>query len=487
MVLILTLNFNNMKKLSLLLLFFSTFFISCDNNFEEINTSPNSAEETDPNLLLAGAIINTQNNLYNMFIGGDMGLCWAQHMSKVQYNDEERYIPRRVGVMDALFNNLYVQVIKRSSEAYKFAEQDGNSNLQGVSLVLQANAYQILTDTYGPVPFTEAVNDNISKPSYDSQEVVYDGILAMLDEAETHFSNGSGTFTSSADLLYAGNVSKWRKLAASLKFKVLMRISSKRNVNTQLQALFDSGLLMSSNSDSAQLAYKGSQPDANPIYETIVFGTRSEYKVSSVLVGKLNSLADPRLGIFAKSTSTTSNVYVGNIPGVENVANYNGFSSPGSFYLSPTLPGVLLSYSQVKFYVAEAMLKGYVLGTLDEAKAHYKDGIQANLDFNGVSAGDANTYINSASVDFGTALSGLESVATQMWLALYGQGIEAWTEWRRTGIPVLSPVQNAATTYIPRRFYYPTTESTLNQANYASASSSLLNGDSMQSKVWWMN
>ncbi len=73
-----------MKKLSLLLLFFSTFFISCDNNFEEINTSPNSAEETDPNLLLAGAIINTQNNLYNMFIGGDMGTVHPSDIASIE-------------------------------------------------------------------------------------------------------------------------------------------------------------------------------------------------------------------------------------------------------------------------------------------------------------------------------------------------------------------------------------------------------------------
>jgi len=455
---------------------------SCDKDFEEINTSPNQSQETDPNLLLASTIINTQNVMYNAQVGGDMGLAWAQHWSKVQYNDEEKYIPRRA-LMNSVWTNLYAAVIAENKAGYELAGEQGNTNLQAAHLVIQANAFQILTDVFGPVPFTEAVVEGNVRPVFDSQEVVYDGILAMLNEAEALFATGTGAITPTADVIYAGDVTKWRKFAASLKLKALMRISGVRNVSADVQALVNSGQLMSNNSESAQMAFKAAQPDANPLYETIVFGNRLEYKVSSVLISKLTSTNDPRLSVFARVNNANS--YVGNVPGVENASNYNGFSSPGAFYLDPTLPGVFLSYSQVELYLAEAANSGIIGGGATASLAHFLDGVQANLDFNEVPAAQAATYLASVEVSFGVNTP--EKIGTQMWLTLYGQGIEAWTEWRRTGYPALSPVQNAAISQIPSRFYYSTDSQNYNQANYNAASASLSNGDTMLSSVWWMN
>lgn len=472
-----------MKKI--FYLFMATFVLwSCDNNFEEINTSPNSSQTTDPNLLLSSAMIITQNTLYNAQIGGDMGTCWAQQWSKVQYNSEERYTPRRA-VMNSVWTNLYASSIAECKAAYEFAGQSGNTNLQAVSLVLEANNFQILTDVFGPVPFNEAVMPGNTKPVHDTEEVVYDGILSLLDEAETLFASGTGEFTTTADFIYQGDIAKWRKFGASLKLKALMRISGKRDVSAEVNELINSGLLMSSNDDSAQLAYTSAQPDANPIYETIVFGNRAEYKVSSVLVDKLNLLNDPRLSVFAQVNN--ANAYVGNIPGVENPGDYNGFSSPGVDYLSPTLPGVLLSYAQVELYLAEAALTGVISGGLAAADTHYRNGIVANMQFNGVSASDVTTYLSQPSLDFASVAVGKEKIGLQMWFALYGQGIEAWTEWRRTGQPALSPVVDAQISVIPKRFYYSTDSQNFNQINYQAAVALLDNGDTMLSKVWWMN
>lgn len=122
--------------------------VSCDKDFESINQSPNDSQVTDPNLLLATTIISTQNVLYNAQVGGDMGLCWAQHWSKVQYNDEEKYIPRRA-LMNYVWTSMYASVIGEAKAAYNLAGDEGNTNLQGAALVMQANAFQILTDLYG--------------------------------------------------------------------------------------------------------------------------------------------------------------------------------------------------------------------------------------------------------------------------------------------------------------------------------------------------
>ena len=467
------------------------FAVSCDKDFEEVNTSQNDSPITDPNLLLSytmvapstsGDLNGVFNLLYDAQIGGDMGLCWAQHWSKVQYNDEERYIPRR-GNMNTFWTIMYANTIKEAKSAYTLAGEAGNTNLQAVSLVLQANAFQILTDVYGPVPFNEAVVDGNVTPTFDSQEVVYDGILGLLDDAETLFASGTGSFTASADLMYGGDMTKWRKLAASLKLKALMRISKVRNVSAEVQALVASGLLMSSNDDSAQVTYLTNVPDANPIYETIVNDTRGEYKVSSVLVNKLNSLSDPRLPVFAQLNDASA--YVGNVPGEENSGNYNGFSSPGTFYLDPTLKAVMLSYAQVEMYLAEAANEGIIAGGISQARVHYVNAINANFEFNNLLP-DA-TYTSSAAVDFSTQVEAREKIATQMWLLLYGQGIEAWTEWRRTGFPALSPVVDAAIAQIPSRFYYSTNTQNTNKANYDAAVATLASGDTMLSKVWWMN
>lgn len=471
-----------MKKIIYLLITSIVFVtISCDNNFEEINVSPDLPTETDPNLLLSFSIRNCQNTVYDMFAGGDMGGVWAQHWSKAQYNDEELYIPRTTA-FNNFWNVMYVNCISEASSCYKLAGEEGNTNLQAASLVVKANAFQVLTDAFGPIPFSEAGVAGISKPVHDSQEDVYDGIISLLDEAETLFASGTGNITPSSDLIYGGDVLKWRKLAMSLKLKALMRISKVRNVSTEVQNVLASGLLFSSNTDTAQLVYNATQPDANPVYETVVYGARAEYRVSSILINKLNSLSDPRLPIFAQLNNSSS--YVGNIPGTTSPTVAN-FSAIGTKYLQATAPGVVLSYAQVEMYLAEAANELIIPGGISTAKLHYINAINANFVFNGLTPSSA--YTSSSPVDFSTQTDAREKIATQMWLLLYGQGFEAWTEWRRTGLPLLSPVLNAAISAVPRRYLFASDTQSYNNANYQAASATLNNGDSMLSKVWWMN
>lgn len=473
-----------MKKISILFVaLIGLLSASCDKDFETINMDPNNPTVVPAHLLLGNIIRINQNAIYGMQQGGDMGMCWSQQVSKVQYNDEERYIPRRAAI-DAIWNTLYSSVISDAKSMYSLAEAEGNTNLMGISLVLQANAFQILTDLYGPIPFSQACNVTILKPAYDSQEVVYNGILSLLTQADAKFATGSGSVPASSDLIYGGNMTKWRKLANSLKLKALMRVSDVRpSVGAEIQALVSAGNLMSSNSDSAQLTYLAAQPDANPIYETVVFGARFEYKVSSVMINMLQSTSDPRLAVYAKKNTLATPAYVGNIPGQENSGSYGAFSSLGTLYQSATLPGVILSNAQVQFLLAEAAVKSYISG---DATAYLTKGIQSSFDFNGI---NSPAYISQIESTFGTSSTALkkEVIGKQTWLALYGQGFEAWTEWRRTGYPALSPVVNAAVAAVPSRLFYPSTEISLNRDNYTAASATLTGGDSLTAPLWWMN
>jgi Starch-binding associating with outer membrane len=472
-----------MKKISILFLSILGLIVTgCDNKFEEINTDPNNPLKVPAHLLLGNIVRVNQNTIYGMQQGGDMGMCWAQHASKVQYNAEERYIPRR-GAIDGVWDNIYSGVISDAKTMYTFAETEKNKNLQGIALVLQANGFQILTDLYGPVPYTEAfIKGNIT-PKYDSQEVVYNGILDMLTRADALLDLNNGTIVASSDLVFGGDAVKWKKLANSLKLKALMRISKKRSVGAEIQALVNAGNLMSSNSDSAQLIYKAAQPDANPIYETIVFGTRKEYKISSVLANYMSGLNDPRLNVFASPIA--SGAIVGNIPGQENPNNYNDYSGFGTKYLDATLPGVILSNAQVQFLLAEAANEGYIAGGQTAALSYYNAGIISNFTFNGASG--AATYIAQPIVTFTTQADGRKKIAEQNWVALFGQGFEAWTEWRRTGFPALTTVVLADVATIPSRLFYNSTEQGINSTNYNAAIASLTGGDKLTSRLWWMN
>ena len=460
------------------------FFANCDNEFESVNQDGNLPTSVPSHLLLGNIVRVNQNIIYGMQQGGDMGMCWAQHLSKVQYNSEELYIPRLPSI-DLIWNTLYSGVIQDAKSMYALADAEGNENLKGIALVLEANAFQILTDLYGPIPYTESVQPGNFKPAYDTQEVVYQGILDKLTQAEVLLANGVGSaIPVTSDILYGGNISKWRKFANSLKLKALMRVSKVKDVKAELQALVNAGNLMSNSSDSAQLIYLGSQPDANPIYETIIYNVREEYKLSSVLVERLATLTDPRLAVYGSKNE--AGLYVGNIPGIENSGSYKAFSGLGSFYLDSKLPGVMLSYAEVQFCLAEAANEGLISGGNTKALEYYNSAVTSNFEFNGLSTSISNTYLSQPSVTFANQLEARTKIGQQKWIALFGQGFEAWTEWRRTGLPELSPAQNA-TIGIPSRLFYNSTEITLNKSSYTTAIGLLPGGDQLTSRLWWMN
>ena len=477
-----------MKKINIILYTLLSFaiFTGCDEGFEELNVDPNNSTAVPAHLLLGGTQLTYMNTMYSAQLGGDMGACWAQQWSKVQYNDEARYVPRR-GNIDAVWRNMYSSIISEANAMYNLADAENNNALKGASLVMQAVGYQTLVDFFGPIPFTEAIDGSILQPAYDTEATVYAGIITMLTDASALLATGSGSITASSDLFYEGDLSKWKKLSNSLMFRALMRISSTpENQNSKMQGLM--GKMIASNEESAQITYLGAAPDANPIWETIVDGNRAEYKINSVLVELLEQSNDERLAVYAGENAS------GNIlgkpsgfgasttlPNEDLGYTYANISPLGDKYLTATLPGVLMSYSQLSFLVAQAANEGYVSGGIPMALAWYKQGITASFAFNGLSSA---TYLAQLGVDFTTQNDGRTKIATQEWIALFGQGFESWTEWRRNKIPVLTAAAEGDINQIPSRFYYPTTEPSLNGTSY-SAGVQMIGGDKLTSPLFW--
>lgn len=471
-------------KYSFLVLLVAIVITSCTKNFEEINTNNNGPVTVPAGLLTSSILERTMDRMLSSFVGGDMGQCWAQQWGKVQYNDEARYIPRG-SVLGIIWDDLYAGTLTDVQAMYDLAKGEGNDNLMGVSLVMHAYTFGVLTDMYGDIPYSEAISANagINSPAYDSQESIYNALLDSLDRAVVLLSS-SDEITAGSDIMYSGSSANWQKFANSLKFRMLMRISGAQNVSADLQALVNGGNMFGSNADEAKLVYLESNPNANPQWNTIVFGTREEFKIGATMVDKLIADGDPRLAVYAEVND--AGIYRGKVAGFANVPNaewsYENVSPVGSFYVQPETPGVFMSYSELNFLMAEAAQKGLIAGGSTAARDFYNEGITANFLYNGLTAADAGAMIGGA-LNYVPG-SGLQQIAEQNWVALYSQGVEAWSEQRRTGFPVLTPAAEGSINAIPSRYTYPPSEQSLNKTNW-SAAVAAQGEDALTTKVWW--
>lgn len=447
------------NAISLKLFLFVFLFIGCDKNDSEIQNN------YEPSIELLNDIVKRITNLeYSMFVGGDMGILWIQQAAKTQYNDEGNYIPRQ-SVIQYIWDDFYEDVIFKSTEMYDLANDEENDNIMAISLVLKAYGFSRLTDLYGDIPFIDVPT---STPVYELQENIYPEIFDMLDNAIDLF-NTSDLVDGGSDILYNGDVNKWLKFANSLKFRCLMRVSSAMPVSAELQALINSNNLFQSNGEEAKRLFSGVSPDVNPIYKTIIEDNRLEWKASATIIDFQLATNDPRLpNMFSLNNA---GIYQGWWNGNSNT----GVSSIGDPYLSPTLPAYLLSYAELEFLKAEAAQKGYVSGS---ASDYYNAGISASFDVNEVSD---NGYIASNSL----GSNALQQIGIQKWLALFTQGIEAWTEYRRSGYPILYVSASASLNEIPSRLNYPYNEPSSNTANYNAAVQSQ-GEDNLTTKMWWM-
>ncbi len=462
--------------------------VGCDNKFEEINQNVDDPVIIPSSMLIGTTIRDMANELYSTFNGLEHGETWVQHISMVQYNDPERYKPR-ISTMDNLWYYFYKSA-SNANQMYKLAVDEGNEVNQGIALVIKAYAFSQLTDFFGDVPYTEALlgpSDGMFTPAYDRQEVVYEGVLSLLDQAMPLLKSGNGVTDPNMDILYAGDASKWVKFAASLKFRSLMRISAKKDVSSELQALVDGGNLFASVDDEAKLVYLSASPDANPMYETIIGDGRKEFKLAKTLVDYLSENSDPRLEVYAQPAVNTE-TYVGKPSGFEESPlpgyGYDDVSAIGTKYLEPTAPGYFISYSELMFFEAEAAHKDYISGGDATAEIYYDKAVRNSFAENGL-ADVADQYVGLNVFAYDAALA-LERIGTQKWIALYCQGFEAWTEWRRTGFPVLTPAADGFINQLPSRLRYDSDESSVNGTSYDAAIRQQ-GPDELTTKIWWMN
>jgi hypothetical protein len=291
------------------------------------------------------------------------------------------------------------------------------------------------------------------KPAYDPQEDIYDSLIVRLTEAGATMNPAStDPGLGSADPIYGGDVAQWRKFANVLRARMAMRMQKvdQAKASTELTAAFAApGGLFTSNADNAVLAWPGDGVFNNPWANN--FSGRDDHRMSKTLIDTLLAFNDPRLPIYAQPTQANPAVYAGLQNGMDNTTVppfFNTTSRPGAiFYPGATTygtfgtsagnayPSNILTYAELCFIQAEAAERSIGGLAPGAAAGFYDAGVTASILQWGGSAGDATTYLAQAGVAYVGGAAGLQQIHLQKWIALFSQGSEAWSNWRRTGHP----------------------------------------------------
>jgi hypothetical protein len=506
-----------MKNKVIILLALPTLFLwqGCTKDFAEINTNNNVPTSVTPDLLLSGIIRNMMNHQVNEAWG--IGNLVVQYNAKIQFVNEDRYLWNE---QNSVWNTVYGNF----RNLQNILTQVGTSNddaYYGVALVLKSWMFSTVTNAYGDVPYAEAGLAKLEgnyQPRYDKQEDIYTSILADLKKANDVLSKSKNTV--SGDILFGGGTQanlKWRKLSNSLRLRLLMRMSKKKNVNAEMQEIVGNPALypvFTSNSDNAELRFLPAPPNQWPLYGARV-GSFDEVRISKTLTTRLTALKDPRLQIFGRPTQKSVAAGTPVIEGIPNGLSdvdalaFNGgpqgvsrvgftfaclvCTDPGQAPPDPSAPrSIIMNYSELQFILAEAREKGMI--SVGNAEEFYNNGIKSNFDYwknlvpvqYGYDLNPPADYFTQGGVAYtGTTEEKLKKIYLQRWIAMYFNGLESWFEWRRTGSPEIIPgPANLNNDKVPVRYIYPLSEQSLNGKNRQEAVARQGNTDDLNTRMW---
>ena len=454
---------------------------SCDDTLSEINKNPNATETPDPAYLLTSTEYQSAQAYWGSTASYNSTLLWTQQWAKIQYTEPDCYDVDNTD-FQSTWDTFYATIISNLQAIDE--QQSSSANQKAVAKIWRSWAYLQLTNFYGAIPYTEYGKS--TTPAYDSQETVLKGLLQDLADADAALTANGGTL--SGDLIYDNDIAKWKKLAKSLRLRIALEMADRdeneaKTIISQLYA--DRANLISSNADNAKFTFAAS-PQWNPWASA--FASRDDQRVSKTLIDKLKSLDDPRLAVYAQLPEDKSvTTYEGGANGLSaDLANNQGFSKlsrPGTAFLEDASPAVFVTYAEVLFTYAEAAARGWISA---DAEQLYQAAITASLQQQGIT--DATVIANYLAQDGVKydAAHWYESIGWQKWIAYYGQGPDAFTDWRRLGYPALKPGHNSALAQgeLPHRFFYPSTEQSLNGESYNEAVKQQ-GADEITTRLWF--
>lgn len=469
-----------MKKYILTLVALATLW-SCqtDEDYEDLNRDPKNPTQVASDFLFTAATVSLADQMATPNVNRNISRFIAQYLTATTYLDEPNFDLTNRGIPENHWREIYADVIfdlqdaKRIIEANENLSQAQKDARTGQIEVIEVYAWHILVDTFGNIPYSQALNAaEFPLPEYDDAATIYQDLISRLDNANTLLGAGQGY--TSADVLYHGDMSAWQKFANSLRLRLGMRFADVNpSLAEQTATSAVSAGVFESNADNATLQYQSNPPNTNPLWEDLVQSGRSDYVAANTIVDIMNELDDPR-----RSAYFDENVdgYIGGIYGGSN--SFPEYTHVDDRFRDPTHPGILMDYAEVEFLLAEAAQNGF--GVPGTAESHYNEAITASILYYGGSEAQANAYLSQPEVAYdGTR----EQLGTQFWIAMYDNPMQGWAVWRKFDAPELNlPAETGNP--IPLRFTYPVNEQNLNEANYNTAAEAI-GGDDQQTPLFW--
>lgn len=471
---------------------------ACTKDFEAINANPNAPESINPEFIMSDVILNTaygyQQNAYY-----DKPASAGRYITLVRNegNDKFSWDPEGwSGIYNRLSNN---------KNLYDLAKEKNFTHYMAISMILNSFNFAFLTDLWGDIPYSEALlskEKGIVHPKYDMQQDIYPAIMEELKKANTMLASPGEAVDENSDVLYNGDLMKWRKLANSLRLRMLLRAS--KNLPTafaDMQAIINNPTdfpVFEGNEDNAAVKYLG-DTGANSWPGGDLANSFSEFdkrKPSKELVDKLLERNDPRLKVWVAPVENKDGAlvdfhdYVGAPNAFPAPYDYNGgndnISKLGTIFnenANPLVKATLMNYTELNFILAEVVQQGKVSVPNETAESLYYKGIKASMEqYEVADAADASGYYDQALVKYNGTL---EQLINQKWLGLFITGAEGWFDHRRTGFPqfVTGPV--AAQNTIPVRYIYPDEERATNNERYKAAIA-IQGTDNINTKLWYL-
>lgn len=460
---------------------------ACSKNMTDLNRNPKEATNVQGEMLFSNAekafadimaTPNVNNNIFELI---------AQYWAETTYPQESQYDLGNRNIPLNWWNIWYRDVVEDFDRSISLMttqstdptllpnEKVAYKNKIAIARVMKSYAYSVLVNTYGNIPYTEALNgDKNTTPKYDDQKTVYYALIDSIN-ASINQMDITGNSFDNADLLYGGDVSKWLAFANSVKLKLGVNIADADFAKAKTVVESAAPNVFTSNDDNAILEYTSTPPNVNPIWTNLVQSGRNDFVIANTLIDSMNYKADPRRPFYF---TTVGGKYVGGIYGSGN--KFSNFSHPSDMVEDPSFPAIIMDYAEVQFLLAEAAARGMNVG--GTAAGHYNAAVTASIEYWGGSAADAATYLANPANAYNAA-NYKKSIGVQQWIAFFPQGFNAWVTWRRLDYPQLV-APPAAKTAIPLRYTYPSTEPNLNEKNYTDASAAI-GGDQVTTKLFW--
>jgi hypothetical protein len=466
---------------------------SCSKSWFDVNTNPNSPSDVPPSTLLPtttmGIGFATGNELgraasilvqYNAGLANS-ALTYDNYNLAGSFDNQWNY-----EIYNGAINNLQIIIDKTKAESPYYS---------GIAKLQMAYIYSVTTDLWGDVPYSQGGQGmKYPQPRYDKQQDIYlgnkdAGIVSLFDLVKDGLADLNKATSSlkpgADDLVYKGDISKWKRVANTLLLKFAIQISNvnKGLATTEINAVIAGNNFISDNAYDFNIPFSTSLTMQNPMYQQDIAGSfKNNEMLSSRFLDLMRSMNDTvRL---AKFYTKPNNQFLGFNNGSTVTAPTTASRSVYNTYVVGTTgeaPVRLLTHFQSAFILAEAAV---TLGTTGDANAYFQEGIRASMSAAGMTATDIATYFttNPTIVTLsGTNSDKVKQIITQKYIAWVGNGVESYNDYRRTGYPVLTLPLNTAgdnPSVTPKRFPYTAKEGNANpnQPNPRPKT---------DEKVWW--